>query len=367
MQIENRIVEAPVNSLKPDPKQPRKTFPEEVIENIAKTIKAHGTINPIEVDEKNVIVTGEIRWKGARLAGVKTVPTRRIKSITPQERLERQLIENLHHTELESKEREDAIYRLWKTGRFKSHRELAETLGYHHATIGDIIEAKEFRDKAVGLPDTVPTSLISETKELDKKTRVELLKKVARGEIRRPAPQTEVREAVKILKKAPEPIKGRFLRGEIPQERAKKIVEVYEKAPEPLKKAVEKEEVKLEHAEEAISLYKELEEEGVKVEESKIKQHVEELKKEARMDEAQAKLRREAFKDVLAGRKEAIDVTIMDRGATFIQEVRDVAWKVKGWGVPTLMEIGAERWREAQRYFKQVRDHMDFLLGHPPP
>ena len=42
-------------------------------------------------------------WKHA---GVKKVPVRRIENITQQERLERQLIENLHHTELASVERE---------------------------------------------------------------------------------------------------------------------------------------------------------------------------------------------------------------------------------------------------------------------
>jgi len=57
-------------------------------------------------------------------------------------------VENLHHHELSSVEREDAIYRLWKTGRYKSHRELGEVLGYHHVTIDALIEAKEFRNRA---------------------------------------------------------------------------------------------------------------------------------------------------------------------------------------------------------------------------
>lgn len=51
MKVENIIVEVQTDSLKPDPNQPRKTFPKETIENIAMTLMTQGTINPIEVDE----------------------------------------------------------------------------------------------------------------------------------------------------------------------------------------------------------------------------------------------------------------------------------------------------------------------------
>ena len=50
MEIENTIAKVPINQIKPDPKQPRKSFPAEEIESLAQTIKAQGTINAIEVD-----------------------------------------------------------------------------------------------------------------------------------------------------------------------------------------------------------------------------------------------------------------------------------------------------------------------------
>lgn len=366
MEVENTIVEVPVNSLKPDPKQPRKTFPEEEIENIAKTIKAQGTINAIEVDENKVIITGEIRWKGAKKAGVKTVPIRRIRNITPEERLERQLIENLHHTKLGSVDRENAIYKLWKTERYKSHRELANVLGYHYATIDAIIEAKEFRDRVGGLPATTPTSLISETQELDDQTRVKILEKVRSGEIKRPAPQTEIRRAVKVVKKAPKRVRKRFLEGDLELEQATKLTEILEKAPKPLKEAIEKEEVEPERAETAVKLYEKLKEEGVEIEPSRVSLHVEELKKEARVEKAQEKIQEETAREVLTGRKEAFDTMMLSRGRTFVREVKDVAWKIKGWGIQTMMQVGAKSWKEAHPYFKQIRDHVDFLLRAEP-
>jgi len=155
MEVENLIVEFPINSIKPDPNQPRKTFPEEDIENIAQTIRAQGTINPIEIDEENVIVTGEIRWRGAKKAGIKTIPIKRISNITPEERLERQVIENLHHKLLESSEKEDSIYALYKSGRYgppsKTNEgtisRLAKTIGYAQPTVSKLIEAKEARER----------------------------------------------------------------------------------------------------------------------------------------------------------------------------------------------------------------------------
>ena len=144
------------------------------------------------------------------------------------------------------------------------------------------------------------------------------------------------------------------------------MVEVYHEAPEPLKEAIAEERVTLKDAQEAVALYAELKKEGVQVSEDKIKSHVEELTREARLDQAEAKLRREAFKDVLAGRKKALDIQVLDRGSSFVDEVRSVTWQVKGWGVPNMMEIGAQRWKEAQKYFREIRDHMEFLLGKSP-
>ncbi|MDI6905239.1 MAG: ParB/RepB/Spo0J family partition protein [Candidatus Bathyarchaeia archaeon] len=361
MKISKTILEVPVDTLKPDRQQPRKTFPEEEVAGIAQTIKAQGTINAIEVDENDVIITGEIRWRGAKKAGVKTVPIRRILNITPEERLERQLIENLHHTPLNSVERENAIYKLWKTGRYKTHRELAQVLGYKEETIRDYIEAKEFRDETA-FGAKVSTRVITSTRGLPKEEREQVLKKVEKGAVR----PEQVREVVKTIKQAPEPIKEKFFKGEIPAGKAKKVVEIYKKAPKPLKQAIIKEEVKPERAEAAVKLYEELERSGTELDETRVAQHVEQLKKETRMEEAQAKIQRETSKEVLSGKKEAFDTMIMERGRIFVREVKDVAWKVKGWGIPTMMRVGAESWIEAQKYFKQIRDHMDLLLRSSP-
>lgn len=90
------IREIPVGKIKPDPNQPRKVFPEEDIEGMAKSIITEGVINAIEIDNDHMIVTGEKRWKAAKKAGLKTVPCKIIE-ISDDERYMRQVVENVHH------------------------------------------------------------------------------------------------------------------------------------------------------------------------------------------------------------------------------------------------------------------------------
>ena len=82
-----------IDDIQPDKNQPRKYVDKENVENIAQSYKTHGIINPIEVDEKNVIITGELRWRAAKLAGLKEIPCSIIK-IDKETRLLRQLTEN---------------------------------------------------------------------------------------------------------------------------------------------------------------------------------------------------------------------------------------------------------------------------------
>src|SRR3990167_1010759 len=85
----------PIDKIKPDPDQPRKVFDEEAIKEMAISIKNEGIINDIEVDENFLIVTGERRWRAAKIAGLEEVPVKIIK-ITGKERFIRQVQENIH-------------------------------------------------------------------------------------------------------------------------------------------------------------------------------------------------------------------------------------------------------------------------------
>lgn len=71
------ISQVDIMDIDPNPNQPRKTFDQEKIDDLARSIKDHGLVQPIALVRKGdryTIVAGERRWRAARKAGLKTVP-----------------------------------------------------------------------------------------------------------------------------------------------------------------------------------------------------------------------------------------------------------------------------------------------------
>lgn len=89
----------PIDSIKPDPAQPRKIFDEAHIKGLAKSLRTEGMINPVEIDSQGMIITGECRWRAAKLENWKRLPIiRNVKPLAAYERLRRQMAENLHQS-----------------------------------------------------------------------------------------------------------------------------------------------------------------------------------------------------------------------------------------------------------------------------
>jgi len=112
-------MEKKISEIKPDPNQPRKTFDEDKLKESSETFKTQGTISPIEIDDKNMIVTGELRWRACKLAGIKTIPVKILKKITKEQRLERQLVENFSRQDMRLVDSIDAVKRLIKSPEYK--------------------------------------------------------------------------------------------------------------------------------------------------------------------------------------------------------------------------------------------------------
>ena len=86
----------PIGKISADPLQPRQYFNENALKEMAVSVKNEGIINPIEVDENFVIITGERRWRASKLAGLKEIPARVLAGLSPDKRFIRQVQENLH-------------------------------------------------------------------------------------------------------------------------------------------------------------------------------------------------------------------------------------------------------------------------------
>ena len=101
----------PIDKIKADPNQPRKSIDEDAINEMAVSIKNEGIINAIEVDENFIIITGERHWRAAKIAELEEVPVKILK-ITGDERFIRQVQENIHQntmTPLDTAEALDKI------------------------------------------------------------------------------------------------------------------------------------------------------------------------------------------------------------------------------------------------------------------
>ena len=105
------VVQADIYMIDTNADQPRKTFDEERLNELAESLKRHGMVQPIIVHqngERYTIVAGERRFRAARLAGFKTVPVI-VKQFDDAEIQEIALVENLQRESLNPIEEAAAI------------------------------------------------------------------------------------------------------------------------------------------------------------------------------------------------------------------------------------------------------------------
>jgi len=129
-----------LDELHPNPYQPRKTFDEEALQELAASIKEHGIFQPIIV-KKGIkgyeIIAGERRVKAARMAGLTEIPAI-IRNFNDQEMMEIALLENLQREDLNAIEEASAYKKLQETLAL-TQEELANRLGKSRSHITNMI------------------------------------------------------------------------------------------------------------------------------------------------------------------------------------------------------------------------------------
>lgn len=116
-----------INEVEPNKNQPRRTFDEDALLELAESIKQHGVIQPLIVKKRDKyyeIIAGERRWRAAKMAGLKEISIV-IKDLSDQEIMEVALIENIQREDLNPIEEAQAYQRLIKEYNYKQD-ELAE-------------------------------------------------------------------------------------------------------------------------------------------------------------------------------------------------------------------------------------------------
>ena len=101
---ESDIVQIPVNEIRPNPFQPRKSFDQEALDELATSIKNYGVFQPIIV-KKSIkgydLIAGERRLRASKLAGLENIPAI-IKDFSDEEMREIALLENIQRENLTS-------------------------------------------------------------------------------------------------------------------------------------------------------------------------------------------------------------------------------------------------------------------------
>lgn len=106
-----------INDIKPNENQPRKTFDEEKLEELAASIAEHGLIQPVVLRKAGKgyeIVAGERRWRAARKIGIKELPCI-IKELTDEENMLLAIIENMQREDLNPIEEAEGIKQMIDT------------------------------------------------------------------------------------------------------------------------------------------------------------------------------------------------------------------------------------------------------------
>ena len=125
-----------INLIKSNEEQPRRSFDDEKILELAESIKSNGIIQPLvlkKVDNEYIIVAGERRWRAAKSIGLKEVPAV-VMNLTEKQILEISLIENIQREDLNSIEEALAYKRLINDFNL-TQEELSKRIGKSRVTI----------------------------------------------------------------------------------------------------------------------------------------------------------------------------------------------------------------------------------------
>lgn len=135
------ISEVELNKIVANPDQPRRTFDEEALNELADSIRAHGVISPITLrrneDGTYMIIAGERRFRASKLAGLNAIPAY-VRTAKDEQVMEWALIENIQREDLDAIEIALAYQRLMDDYSLTQER-MAERVGKKRATVANYL------------------------------------------------------------------------------------------------------------------------------------------------------------------------------------------------------------------------------------
>lgn len=145
-------VEIPLSKIDPNVNQPRKSFDEVAMAELANSIRIHGVISPIilvKTGDRYMIIAGERRFRASKKAGLSTIPAI-VRDYSPQQVKEISLIENLQREDLNPIETANAIRQLMDEYNY-TQEEVADRIGKSRPAIANTLRLLSLSQQVIDL------------------------------------------------------------------------------------------------------------------------------------------------------------------------------------------------------------------------
>jgi len=133
----------PLDSIEPNPDQPRRVFDPKHLERMAQSISRHGVLQPVVVRKaghRYQLICGEQRWRAARLANLASIPAV-VTDVDDRDRLELALIENVQRADLNPIELAHAFKALCASG--ATQEDVGERVSLDRSTVANHLRMLE--------------------------------------------------------------------------------------------------------------------------------------------------------------------------------------------------------------------------------
>lgn len=152
-ELSEKIHKIKVIEIEPNREQPRRSFDEEALDELANSIKTYGVLQPIIVNKKDdyyEIVAGERRWRAAKKAGLSEMPCIIKDDITERSNKEIALIENLQRVDLNPIDKAKGLKELIDDYGM-TQKELADSIGISRSNIANSVRILNLDQRVIEL------------------------------------------------------------------------------------------------------------------------------------------------------------------------------------------------------------------------
>lgn len=179
-------MEISISKIFPNPDNPRKEFDLEKLQELASSIRQHGLLNPIAIEENNgsyILIDGERRLRAAKMAGLETIPAEVRSRSNNQQRLLLALVANIQREDMNPIEEARAFEQLRKAG--YSNTKIAHELGVSGPRVVSRFKLlgleEEIQDLVAARMLPSDTRVVEALQQIrDSETRIKLARRVAR-------------------------------------------------------------------------------------------------------------------------------------------------------------------------------------------